>query len=72
MTADPQATDDVADVAETLMREFQRALPLSTISATVLRAQRDLAARVADVGFREALTSLSRARLTQLQMELIA
>lgn len=66
-------TDCIADVAEELMREFQRVLPHSTISAIVLRSWRDLSERHAtEDGFAERLTGLSRARLTNLQLELIA
>jgi hypothetical protein len=71
MSATPPL-DRTAAVTDALTREFRRVLPVSTISAVVSRARRDLAAHVLDAGFPESLALLCRTRLTQLQMELIA
>ena len=72
MARDDLATDCVATVAETLMAEFHRVLPLAAISATVLRAKRELAARALDSDFADTLIRLCRSRLTQLQLEVSA
>jgi len=64
--------DCVAGVAETLMGEFHRVLPLSTVTSVVLRARRELAGLERDVRFHEVLVRVSRARLTRLQLELTA
>ncbi len=63
--------DCAAGIADRLMAEFRRALPLSLISQVVLRARDELSGQIPDGAFPEMLERLSRTRLTHLQLELI-
>ena len=61
--AHAEAPDSVADVAERLMAEHGHAVPLATVTATVLAAYRDLAGQVPRPALAELLYRLASQRL---------
>lgn len=53
----------IADVAESLMTEYEVRLPMATISSVVLSARSDLAGQTTDAALPELLHRLARERL---------